>query len=100
MQKDGHYHHGAKITVLFAIEPGGPRLPPHVRRSVQCPQHLIRCMHGIGTTINILRNFCDHICSEIKQFGGPVLDNHSIFLWDYLAAHLERATLSLSPNRE
>jgi hypothetical protein len=33
--KEGHYHFGAKITVLFAIEPGDPRLPPNVLGSVQ-----------------------------------------------------------------
>ena len=31
VRKDGHYHHGAKTTVSFAIEPGDPRLPPYVR---------------------------------------------------------------------
>jgi hypothetical protein len=25
VRKDGHYHFGAKITVLFAIEPGGSK---------------------------------------------------------------------------
>ncbi len=30
VRKDGHYHHGAKITVIFAIETGDPLLPPHV----------------------------------------------------------------------
>ncbi len=29
VRKDGHYHHGAKLTVIFAIEPGDPRLDPH-----------------------------------------------------------------------
>jgi hypothetical protein len=37
VRKDWHYHHGAKITVLFAIEPGDPRLLPHVRGNVQHP---------------------------------------------------------------
>ncbi len=32
-------------------------------------------------------DFCDHICSEIKQFGVKGTDNHCIFLWDNLAAH-------------
>ena len=35
--KDGHYGHGQKITVLFAIEPGDPNLPPHVYGSIQWP---------------------------------------------------------------
>jgi hypothetical protein len=26
IQKDGHYHQGIKITVIFAIEPGDPAL--------------------------------------------------------------------------
>jgi hypothetical protein len=65
MRKDEHYHLGAKITVLFAIEPGGPRLPPHVCGCVQCPQHWLRWVHSIDMTINILRNFSDQISSEV-----------------------------------
>jgi hypothetical protein len=87
VQKEGHYHHGAKVTVLFAIEPGDPRLPPHVCRSVQHPQRWVRCVHSIGTTVNIFRIFCDHICLESEQFGVPMTDDHCIFLWDNLAAH-------------
>jgi hypothetical protein len=87
VRKDGHYHHGAKITVLFAIEPGDPALPPHVRGSVQRPRHWVRCVHGVGTTINIFRDFCDHICSEIEQFGVVGTDDHRILIWDNLAAH-------------
>jgi hypothetical protein len=87
VRKDGHYHLGAKITVLFAIEPRDPRLHPLVRGSVQHPRHWVRCMHGVGTTINIFHNVCDHKCLEIEQFGVPVMDDHCIFLWDDLAAH-------------
>jgi hypothetical protein len=32
--KNGHYHHGAKITGFAANEQGDPRLPPHVCGSV------------------------------------------------------------------
>ncbi len=35
MQMDGHYGHGKKITVLFAIEPGDPGLAPQVYGSVE-----------------------------------------------------------------
>ena len=87
VRKDGHYHFGAKITVLFAIEPGDPRLPPHVRGSVQRPRRWIWCIQGCGTTINIFRDFCDHICTEIEQFGVEGTDDHRIFIWDNLAAH-------------
>ncbi len=37
VQKDGHYHHGTKITVIFAIEPRDPALPPHFRGSLEHP---------------------------------------------------------------
>ena len=30
VRKDGHYGHGKKLTVLFAIKSGDPRLPQHV----------------------------------------------------------------------
>ncbi len=29
VHKDGHYHHGIKITVIFAIKSRDPALPPH-----------------------------------------------------------------------
>ncbi len=85
VRKDGHYHHGAKVTVLFAIKPGDPRLPPHVRGSVQHPRHWIRCIQGVGTTTNIVRDFCDYICTEIEQFSVEGTDDHRIYIWDNLA---------------
>jgi hypothetical protein len=87
VRKDWHYHHGAKITVLLAIEPGDPALLPHVRGSVQHPQHWIWYIHEVGTRINIFRDFCDHICLEIEQFGVVGTDDHRILIWDNLAAH-------------
>jgi hypothetical protein len=87
VQNKGHYHFGAKITVIFAIEPGDPRLPPHVLGSVQRPRRWIRCVHGCGTTTNIFRDFCDHVCTEIEQYGVQGTDDHRIFIWDNLAAH-------------
>jgi hypothetical protein len=37
VRKDGHYHHGIKMTVIFAIEPEDPALPAHVCGSVEHP---------------------------------------------------------------
>jgi hypothetical protein len=37
VRKDGHYHHGMKMTIIFAIEPGDPALPAHVPGSVERP---------------------------------------------------------------
>ncbi len=41
VRKDGHYNHGSKITVLFAIEPGDPALPPETWGSVERPRRWI-----------------------------------------------------------
>jgi transposase len=38
VRKDGHYQHGEKITVLFAIEAGDPNLPADVYGSVAHPR--------------------------------------------------------------
>jgi hypothetical protein len=36
--KDGHYHHGVKLAIIFAIEPGDPALLLNVQGSVERPQ--------------------------------------------------------------
>jgi hypothetical protein len=38
IQKDGNYHHGLKITALFAIEPGDLALLQNSQGSVERPQ--------------------------------------------------------------
>ena len=87
VRKDGHYGHGQKITVLFAIEPGDPTLPPHVYDSIQWPQRWIKCVRNIGTSTNTFRDFCEYVCSDIELNGIPGTDDQRIFIWDNLAAH-------------
>ncbi len=87
MRKDGHYNHGAKITVLFAIKLGDPAFSPHVCGSVQRRRRLVQCVHGVGKTMNIFRDFCNHICLEIEQHGVVETYDHRILIWDNLAAH-------------
>jgi hypothetical protein len=87
VQKDGHYHHGIKITVIFAIKPGDPALPPHVRGSLECPRRWIRCLRAVGTTTNIFRDFCDYVCMDIETNNIPGTDFHWVLLWDNLSAH-------------
>lgn len=69
VRKDGHYHHGVKITVIFAIEPGDPALPPHVRGSLDRPRRWIRCLRAVGTTTIIFRDFCDTISPALIFIG-------------------------------
>jgi hypothetical protein len=87
VRKDGHYHHGAMITVFFAIKLGDPALLLHIRESVQRPWHWVQYVQGVGTTINIFRDFCDHICLEKEQFGVVGTDDHRILFWDNMAMH-------------
>jgi len=87
VRKDGHNNHGMKITVLFAIEPGDPNLPPATRGSLQHPRRWIWCVRGPGTTAIIYHDFIDTICSDIEQHGHDGTDDHRIFIWDNLAAH-------------
>jgi hypothetical protein len=99
VRKDRHYHHGAKITVIFAIEPGYPRLPPHVRGSVDRPRRWIGCVRATGTTTNIFRDFCDYVCRDIEMNNIPGTDFHRILIWDNLAAHHSRYVHNTVANR-
>ena len=87
VRTDGHYKSGLKLTVLLAIEPGDPRVPAGLRGGVDNPRRWVRCVQAAGTSINIFRDFVDHICTDIEN--NPVLptDQHRVFLWDNLAAH-------------
>ena len=87
VQKDGHYHHGIKITIIFAIEPGDPALPPHVRGSLERPWHWIQCLRAIGTTTNIFRDFCYYVCTDIETNNIPGTDFHRVFIWGNFTAH-------------
>ena len=71
VRKDGHYHHAAKITVIFAIKPGDPLLAPHVRGSFERPRSWIRCVRATGTTTNIFCDFCDYVCQDIETNNIP-----------------------------
>ena len=82
VQKDRHYHHGIKITVIFTIEPGDQALPPHVRGSLERPWHWIQCLRAIGTTTNIFRDFCNYVCTDIETNNIPSTDFHQVFIWD------------------
>jgi hypothetical protein len=76
VHKDGHYHHGIKMTVIFAIEPGDLALPAHVRGSVERPRCWIRCLSVVGTTTNISRDFCGYICTDIETNNIPGTNFH------------------------
>ncbi len=87
VQKDGHYGHGQKITVLFAIKPGDPVLPPNVYDSVMWPQCWIRCVWNFGISTNTFCDFCEYICNDTKVNHIAGTDDQCVFIWDDLSAH-------------
>ena len=87
VRKEGHYHHGSKITCLLGIEPGDPRVPAGARGSIEKPRRWIKCVRQIGTSINVFRDFCDSICCNIEQHPIPDTDDHRILMWDNLISH-------------
>jgi hypothetical protein len=86
VRKDGHYHHGAKITCLLAIEPGDPRVQAG-RGSLNNPRRWVKCIRQIGTSAIVFRDFCDHVCRDIESNPLPVTDDDRIFMWDNLISH-------------
>ncbi len=87
VQKDGHYGHGKKITVLFVIEPGNPASAPQVYGSVKRSRWWIQCLWLKGTTTNIFRDFYELVCGDIERNGINGMDDHQIFIWYNLRAH-------------
>jgi hypothetical protein len=87
VRKDGHYGHGQKLTVLFAIEPGDPALPANVYGSVEHPRRWIRYVRNIGTSNNTFQYFCEYVCSDIEVNSIADTDDNRVFIWDNLAVH-------------
>jgi hypothetical protein len=87
IQKNGHFHHGVKITVIFTIKLGDPALPPYVRGSLEHPRCWIQCLRAVGTTTNIFRDFCNYVCMDIETNNIPGTDFNRVFIWDNLTAH-------------
>ena len=100
VQKDGHYHHDIKMTVIFAIEPGDPDLPMNICGSLDRPWHWIRCLHAAGTTANIFGDFCDYVCWDIHTNNIPGTVTHRVFIWDNLAVHHSTYVYTTVMNRD
>ena len=94
VQKDGHYHQWAKITVIFASKPGDPGLAPHIRGSIEHPQRMRHWNHN-----QYFCYFCDYVCRDIETNHIPGTDLHSILIWDNLAAHHSRYLHNTVANR-
>ena len=80
------------MTVLFAIEPGCPRLPSNVIGSIHRPRRWIRVIRSGGTNAATFADFIEYICNDIETNPVPAIlsdiDEDRKFLWDNLRAHM------------
>ena len=82
----GNYKRGGgTISLLMAVEPGNPNLPPNQLGSIEFPRVWYKIVTGSVDQF-VYANFIDHICTDIEQHPLPH-DNERYFLWDNLALH-------------
>ena len=97
----GHYKRGQRnLSLILAVEPGNPTLPPHCYGSIQNPR---KWWHMTVTSVNqvVFAEFIDSMLSDIESNPVPG-DDEKILLWDNLSAHqtgLVTATVELRPSR-
>ena len=87
IRKQGHYTRDTKLTVILAIEPGDPTLPPGTRGSIQHPRRWIRVNTAQGTSAIEFANFCDGICRDVEQNPCGPNDTDRKMMWDNLTSH-------------
>jgi hypothetical protein len=88
IRKAGHYCRDTKLTVLFGVEPGDPRLPNHVLGSIGNPRRWIRVLRAAGTTAVAIADFMESVIEDIEGDPIPDTDDHRVFLWDNRRSHL------------
>ena len=89
VHEHGHYSKGGvTFSAFLAIEPGDPRLPPHIQGSIVTPRRWFKVIQNGGATVTAFHDFVDYICTDIEQNRIPGTDDHRIFLWDNLNSHL------------
>ena len=98
-----HYKRMSRgITLILAVEPGNPHLPPHIYGSIQNPRKWWQLTIDNVNQI-VFADFVDTVCSDIED--NPVPDNHDnerVLMWDNLSAHatgLVHQTVELRPTR-
>jgi hypothetical protein len=88
LRKPGNYSKDTKLTIIMAVEPGDPGLPPHVSGSAAHPRRWVRINQIAGTTAAEFADFCEWVCSDIEAHPLPNNgDAHRYFLWDNLTSH-------------
>jgi hypothetical protein len=88
IRKPGNYQKAAGFSVLYAIEPGDPSLPADQLGSIERPRKWIQVNRNLNTDQFVFADFIDTICADFENHTIPELDNHRVFLWDNLSAHM------------
>lgn len=89
VRKPGHYTRSTKLTVILAVEPGDPNVPDAFLGSVAKPRVWHRIFYQPGINQVDFSEFVDFVCRDFEENPAPNgTDDHRIFLWDNLAAHL------------
>ena len=72
----------------MGVEPGDPRLPPHVDGSRERPRRWYWVRPVTGTTALDFSNFLNDVLTQLEQHPAPTgVDNHRVILCDNLSSH-------------
>lgn len=88
VRRPGHYERVEKLTLICAVEPGDPTIPPGQDGSVENPRRWFRINHQAGTTAFEFADFCNEVCTDIETNPAGDVDRDRVFLWDNLSSHL------------
>ena len=69
--RPGHYSKDTKLTLILAIEPGNPALPPHVHGSTVNPRRWYRILMKAGTSTFEFNNFLEMVCNDLLNYNPP-----------------------------
>jgi hypothetical protein len=101
VRKPGHYSRSTKVTVLLAVEAGDPDVPDHLLGSIAKPRVWHRIFYQGGINQVDFSEFIDGICTNFEEHPAPNgCDDHRVFLWDNLAAHLTNLVFETVESRE
>ena len=85
----GHYVKGRKLTLMIAIKPGDPTIPPHRDGSIENPSRWFRVSYVSGTTTYRFADFLTEVNTSLDNHPADGdLDKNRVYMWDNLQSHL------------
>ena len=88
VRQPGAYSGDVKDTVILAVEPGDPRLPPNIYGSVEWPRRWAKVDSISGTSTEDFDDLLIELCEDLLN-NPPVGQSNErrVFLWDNLGSH-------------